>query len=241
MSAPPDSGPSGAAIPDAASPDSPAVFSPGLPGEALPDEPLAASEWRWRSMVELAVLAASAVGVTLIVRVFLIQAFYIPSGSMLPQLQLQDKVVVSRLAYRLHPVHRGDIIVFPAPPDPSDPGTPDTRNWWQHLWGDIGQKLGVSASGDMLIKRVIGLPGETVEGRLGHVYINNHLLLEPYLPAGLQTETFTPVKVPPGQLWVMGDNRPNSDDSHEFGTIPAHSVVGRAILRAWPISHMSFL
>jgi signal peptidase I len=94
---------------------------------------------------------------------------------------------------------------------------------------------------NVLIKRVIGLPGETVEGRDGHVFVNNRLLLEPYLPPGLQTETFDPVKIPPGRVWVMGDNRENSEDSHVFGPIPERSIVGRAILRAWPISHMAFL
>ena len=176
------------------------------------------------------------------VRLLLVQAFYIPSGSMLPQLQLQDKVIVSRLAYRLHPIHRGDIVVFPAPPNAGvDQTVPHGGSALRRLARNVGQKLGISASTDVFIKRVIGLPGDTVEGRNGHVYINGRLLLEPYLPAGLQTESFGPVRVPAGRMWVMGDNRTDSDDSHIFGTIPEHSVVGRAILRIWPLTHIAFL
>jgi signal peptidase I len=93
----------------------------------------------------------------------------------------------------------------------------------------------------ILIKRVIALPGETVEGRSGHVYIDGRLLIEPYLPPDVVTETFAPTTVPDGQLWVMGDNRSDSEDSHIFGPITESSVIGRAIMKVWPPGDTSFL
>jgi signal peptidase I len=182
------------------------------------------------------------VAIVVVARLFVVQAFYIPSGSMLPQLQLQDKVVVSRLAYRFHTVHRGDIIVFAAPPNaPTERAAPTGGSELRRALRYVGERLGLSARNDAFIKRVIGLPGETVEGRDGHVYVNGRLLLEPYLPPGTVTSDFAPVHVPKGQLWVMGDNRSNSSDSRVFGPIKRSSLVGRAFLRIWPVTHVAFL
>jgi signal peptidase I len=105
----------------------------------------------------------------------------------------------------------------------------------------VGQKLGLAPSSDVFIKRVIDLPGETAAGHDDHVYINGMLLLEPYMPAGVQTPSFPPQRLLPGQLWVMGDNRPSSDDSHIFGPIRQSTLIGRAFLRVWPINHVAFL
>ena len=91
------------------------------------------------------------------------------------------------------------------------------------------------------VKRVIGLPGDQVQGAQGRVFVNGQELVEPYLPTGTVTADFGPVQVPDGELWVMGDNRPQSADSRVFGTITQSSVVGRAIVRAWPVGSASFL
>lgn len=174
------------------------------------------------------------------VNTFVAQAFYIPSVSMVPQLRVNDRVVVSKLAYRLHAPRRGDIVVFSAPPQEqalvTGGGNPVGRALQR-----IGRDLGVAESSTELVKRVIGLPGEMVAGRNGAVYINGERLEEPYLAAGTFTSDFGPILVPPGDLWVMGDNRTDSSDSRVFGPIPISTVVGRAIWRVWPIDHASFL
>ena len=195
-----------------------------------------------RSLAEIPVLIALAVAIVVVVRFLFVQAFYIPSKSMVPQLQVYDKVVVSRLAYRLHPPHRGDIIVFPAPPGaPLEAQPPHGGSAARRFLRYVGQRLGLTSTTDEFIKRVIALPGETVDGHDGHVYINGRLLLEPYLPPGTVTPDFAAVKVPPHELWVMGDNRQNSFDSKYFGPIRQSKIVGRAFLRVWPFDKISFL
>jgi len=164
----------------------------------------------WIGLVVLALVIA------LLIKTFLFQAFYIPSESMVPTLKVHDRVLVNKLSYKLHPVHRDDIVVFKAPKN-SDPGIDD------------------------LVKRVIGLPGESVSGHGGHVYIDGKELKEPYLPAGTFTSDFSPVKIPPNSYWVMGDNRGNSRDSRVFGTIAKHEIVGRVFVRIWPLSRLNFM
>lgn len=167
----------------------------------------------WVGIVVVALLAA------FLIKTFLIQAFYIPSPSMVPTLQVRDRVLVNKLSYNLHPVHRGDIVVFKRPPGEgaSDPTIKD------------------------LIKRVIGLPGDVLEARDGVVYVNSHPLKEPYLPAGAVTLNLPRMTVPPGQYFVMGDNRLDSKDSRSFGTIPKSLIVGRAFIKVWPLSSIEFL
>ena len=193
---------------------------------------------------EIPLLVAVAVVVAVLVKTFVAQAFYIPSGSMLPQLQIDDRVVVSKLAYDLHTPHRGDIIVFEAPPSQQPAQTRETSPTIVRWLKDVGEAIGVvTPSTEDYIKRVIGLPGEVVEARGGHVYVNGRLLAEPYLPRGVVTTDFGPVLVPPARLWVLGDNRGDSCDSRCFpeGAIPESSVIGRAVFRVWPVGHVSFL
>ena len=183
---------------------------------------------------ELGLLLAIALLVVWPVRAFLAQAYYIPSESMTPQLALNDRVVVSKLAYDLHDPHRGDIVVFDAPP--GRPVAPDRapapirfiRRLFQPSTHDY-------------IKRVVALPGERVEARQGRILIDGKRLVEPYLPPGTSTRDFAARVVPDRQLWVMGDNRSNSQDSRVFGPIRRSTVVGRAVVRVWPVRRMSFL
>lgn len=191
-------------------------------------------------MAEDGGIIALAIVIAILVRAFVAQAYWIPSASMEPQLHINDRVVVSRLAFDLHPVHRGDIVVFKSPPGVEPPTSPPS-NPVARIFRDAGVALGFAQDQTVLIKRVIGLPGDLVSATGGHVYIDGELLREPYLPKGTFTSSFDPVLVPPGHVWVMGDNRGDSLDSRVFGAIPIHTVVGRAIWKVWPPWRASFL
>jgi signal peptidase I len=188
----------------------------------LAAQPTAAAR-AMRNALEWVVIIVAALVVAFVVKTFLIQAFFIPSASMDPELRVGDRVLVNKLSYRLHDVHRGDIAVFDRPKcDLSDPAIKD------------------------LIKRVVGVGGETVEGHDGGVYVNGKRLPEPYLPKGVTTADFAPVKVPAGHLWMMGDNRGNSKDSRFLCNngptfIAEDVVVGRAFVRVWPASAFDLL
>ena len=179
--------------------------------------------------------------VTLLLKAVFAQAFYIPSASMEPQLHIDDRVIVSRTSYRLHPVHRGDIVVFPSPA-----ATPKHHGFIGGVFEDLLDTVALGdRSDDELIKRVIGLPGETIESHDGRVYIDGRPLTEPYLPKGVETDD-PPIprqKVPKGRVFVMGDNRSDSHDSRfsDIGTIKISSIVGRAIARIWPPGRNAFL
>lgn len=190
------------------------------------------------ALKELALVVAVALVIAVVVKTFLAQAFYIPTGSMLPQLQIGDRVIVSKVSYRLHDPNRGDIVVFHDPnPSPEEP-----RSLPERVGGEVLEALGIRPpSTDEFIKRVIALPGETVEGRNGMVYVDGLQLVEPYLPEEATTSDFDPVEVPEGTLWVMGDNRNGSLDSRRFGPVDQSTVVGRAIVRAWPVPEIAFL
>jgi signal peptidase I len=195
-----------------------------------------------RILREVVVLLAVAVAVAFGMKAAVAQAFFIPSPSMVPQLQVHDRVVVSKLAYHLHDPRRGDIVVFDCPPEVQTCKKPHHRLLPLRLVRDVGEAVGaVQPDRDEFIKRVIGLPGDTVEGRDGHVFVDDHLLIEPYLPAGVVTDDFPSQLVPPQHLWVMGDNRGDSEDSRAFGPIRRGKVVGRTVFRIWPLPRASFL
>lgn len=187
----------------------------GPPGERSSEEPTGRSS-STRTVVEWALIIGGALLAALVIKTFLFQAFYIPSESMLPTLEKNDRVLVNKLSYRLHDVNRGDVIVFERPPN----------------------EAGVIKD---LIKRVVGLPGETVEGKDGRVFVDGKALAEPYLPSATTTGTFGPETIPADHIWVMGDNRPNSGDSRVFGSISTTSVVGRAFVRVWPPNALGLL
>ncbi len=168
-------------------------------------------------------IIAAALLVAFLVKTFLIQAFFIPSASMEPQLRNGDRIFVNKLSYRLHDIHRGDVVVFERPAC----AVPDPRI-------------------KDLVKRVVGLPGDVVEGKTGSVFVNEQRLVEEYLPEGQTTSDFGPVKVPAGKLWMMGDNRENSTDSRVLCSnaptfIDQDSVVGRAFVKVFPLNDLQLL
>jgi signal peptidase I len=168
---------------------------------------------RW--VVEWLVVLIVAVGVAVSVRAYVVQTFFIPSASMEPTLMIGDRILVDKVSYHLHGVGRGDVVVFATPPkEPPEPGVKD------------------------LVKRVIGLPGEEVSSSGGRVYINGKPLKEPWLPPGTVTTGIMTQKIPPNEYFVMGDNRSDSQDSRFFGPISRSLIVGRVVLRIWPLSHL---
>jgi signal peptidase I len=188
---------------------------------------------------ELAVLVVTALVIAVVVKTFVAQAFYIPSGSMEPQLQINDRIVVSKISYRLHDPRRGDIVVFDAPGEDNDD---DDSPLPTRILRTIVQSVGLAPpSTDEYIKRVVALPGERVEAHGGRVFVDGRELVEPYLPDGTATSDFTEVVVPPDTVFVLGDNRGNSADSRIFGAVPESTVVGRAFARVWPVGDASFL
>jgi signal peptidase I len=170
-----------------------------------------------RAAIEWGILIVAALIIAIVIRTFVFQAFYIPSESMVPTLKVGDRVLVNKLSYKLHDPRRGDIVVFKAP---EGAATAEIKD---------------------LVKRLIGLPGETIEGRDGKIYIDGRELDEPYLPDGVKSRTFGPEKIPPDHYYMLGDNRQYSKDSTFFGPIARKDLIGRAFMRIWPLSHLGFL
>jgi signal peptidase I len=174
--------------------------------------------------------------VAILVKTFLIQAFYIPSESMEPTLEIGDRVFVNKLAYDIGSLGRGDVIVFsnPHPEELPERGTVSAVLHW------LGEGIGFAQPADEdFIKRVIGLPGETIEIRDNVVYIDGEPLDEPYLidAARQSNGDFPETRIPAGHLFMMGDNRGNSADSrYGLGLVPIDKVIGRAFIVIWPPS-----
>lgn len=192
-----------------------------------------------RSIVEWVVVVGGAFLLAVLIQTFAFQPFRIPSGSMIPTLQVRDRIVVNKLSYRLHPVHRGDVVVFTRPKCDA-PASPKWANC-----AVVGEYAD-------LVKRVIALPGDRVGIANDHVYINGRAVSEPYVRPGAVTleqpygctfpgSRVKPYTVPVGMVFVMGDNRDNSLDGRCFGPIPKSSLVGRASLIIWPISRIGWL
>lgn len=188
----------------------------------------------WR---ELPILIFIALILAVIIKTFIVQAFFIPSGSMLETLQIDDRVLVSKLSYVWGEPGYGDVIVFDDPR-----GVPvEEESVPARLWRNLAESIGIRTPQSEFIKRVIGLSGDTVEGRDGVVYVNGEAIDEPYLPRYAVTEDFAMVEVPAGELFVMGDNRSDSIDSRSFGPIPEEDIVGRAFIVMWPPTHWAGL
>ncbi len=188
---------------------------------------------------ELPVLLAVALVLAFLLRTFVVQVFYIPSSSMEPTLQRDDRMVVEKLTYRFREPRRGEILVF----EGDGPGTtvPEQDAVGRVIRG-IGQFLGlVPVSARDFVKRAVALPGDEIEIVDGEVRVNGQALDEPYVRYEDQSQ-FGPLIVPEGQLFFLGDNRPNSSDSRStLGTVPREQVVGRSVLIIWPFDHFGRL
>lgn len=170
------------------------------------------------SIVETLDATIFAALLSLVIIVFIVQAFFIPSGSMEPTLRIGDRILVGKFAYRIWEIRRGDIIVFRYPLSPNKD----------------------------FVKRVVGLPGERISMKDGLVQINGRPLGEVYptaLPGGDRacSSNYGPEVVPPGNLFVLGDHRCNSEDSRYFGFVPIKNVVGRALVVYWPLDRIALV
>jgi signal peptidase I len=183
---------------------------------------------------ELPFLIVGALIVAVLVKSFLIQVFWIPSGSMEDTLQIGDRVVVNKLSYRIGDPGRGDVVVF-------EPESLAEESLATKVSRNLLESIGLRTPESDLIKRVIGLPGETVEIQNNSIYIDGSPIDEPYLPVGLVMRDQGPWEVPDGHYFVMGDNRNSSNDSRVFGAIARSRIVGRAFSVVWPPSRWSGL
>lgn len=178
--------------------------------------------------VEWSGIILVALVIAFILRLWVVQPFYIPSESMVPTLNVGDRILVNKMSYKIHSIQRGDIVVFVAPKEVTAGATED------------------------YIKRVIGLPGDTVEGKCVNgddicssdvaIYVNGLKLAEPYLPKNTQSKVFEKQTIPAGHIWVLGDNRLNSQDSTDprVGPIDIDVIIGRAFMRILPINDVRF-
>ena len=170
----------------------------------------------WQSIKDNISTIAIALLISLLIRVFIAEPRYIPSESMFPTLEIGDRLIVEKLSYRFGDIHHGDIVVFQPPPQLQQQGY------------ELNQAF---------IKRAIATEGETVAVTDGKVYVNNQPLEENYI-AQLPQYNLMPVTVPQGKLFVMGDNRNNSNDSHIWGFLPQNNIIGHAVFRFWPLSRI---
>jgi signal peptidase I len=179
-------------------------------------EPISEGSKFWQRTRENLQIIAIALALALFIRAFVAEPRYIPSDSMLPTLEVGDRLVVEKISYRFRTPATGEIIVFDPP-----------------------QQLQIQgyAKDQAFIKRVIGTPGQTVQVQDGKVYLNDTPLEEGYIaePPAYNMEQ---VQVPEDQLFVMGDNRNNSNDSHVWGFLPKQNVIGHACFRFWPLSRI---
>jgi signal peptidase I len=200
---------------------------------------------------EFPILVVVALGLALLIKSFVVQAFYIPSESMEDTLLVNDRVLVNKLVYHTRDIERGDIVVFSGV-DSWDPEVPyqEPSNPIAKAFHWVGTAFGVVPGDKDYIKRVIGVPGDTVKccDAKGRVTVNGAPLDEPYLyPGDVPSDQPFEVTVPEGRLWVMGDHRSVSYDSRRHtgdpggGTIPMDEVVGRAFVIVWPFDRAKIL
>jgi signal peptidase I len=192
---------------------------PGGPGgESGGTGPQRRRRWR-RRLAETVITVLAAALLSVVLRTYACETFWVPSASMVPTLAVYDRILVQKAFFSWHDVREGDIVVFTHPPLDECPGP----------------------AGD-LVKRVIALPGQSIYSSGGSIYINGHLLAEPYLPARDPlgppiASSQHPYLVPPGDFYVLGDNRADSCDSRYWGTVQGSSIIGKAILVIWHDNH----
>ncbi len=199
---------------------------------------------------DLVIIVVVALTLTILLKAFVVQVFSIPSGSMENTLLPGDRILVSKIVYQFRSIARGDIVVFSGAGS-WDPAAAPPANPLVRFWDDVTSLVGIAAPGTDYVKRVIGLPGDHVAccDSRGRVTVNGVPLNEgSYLyPGDAPSQVKFSITVPPGRLWVLGDNRADSDDSRYRtndpggGTIPESAVVGRAFVIMWPLSRIGDL
>ena len=217
------------------------------------DQPVARPRSSWAMVVrETVIILVSAIVLSLVIKTYLAQAFFIPTGSMEETLLVGDRVMVTKLAPGPFDVHRGDIVVFKDPGGwLSEPIVEDDSGLGGFA-GSVLTYIGLRPhdAGEHLIKRVIGVAGDRVEccDAQGRLMVNGVAVDEPYLAAGaMPSEIDFDITVPEGSLWVMGDNRQDSEDSRYHqgnpggGSIPVSEVVGVAFVTLWPVDRATLL
>lgn len=202
-------------------------------------------------IAELAFVIVAALLVSMLVKTFLVQAFHVPSPSMTHTLEVGDRIVVNKLANDEDDIHRGDVVVFVDPGGWLSP-QPDNKNAFQKAIYGLGELTGIVPrhSGEHLVKRVIGVGGDEVAccTTAGNLTVNGEEIIEPYLRDGVSASNFEfDVIVPTGHLWMMGDNRSNSEDSRAHmgqpggGFVPIENVEGRVWFIMYPFSRFGGL
>jgi signal peptidase I len=214
------------------------------------DEPASPPKRRRSFWRDLGVIVVAALVLTIVLKAFVFQVFSIPSGSMENTLLVGDRILVSKIVYRFRPIDRGDIVVFSGAGS-WDPATPPPSDWLARAGDDLENLVGLAGPSTDYVKRVIGVPGDHVVccNSAGQITVNGVPLSESsYIYPGSAPSTMRfSITVPKGRLWVMGDNRGDSDDSRYRmmqpgdGTIPESAVVGRAFLVIWPLDRISDL
>jgi signal peptidase I len=194
---------------------------PTLEIDETPPLPVSKRRSRQRSVIEWLIVIVVAVLVSLLIRTYVFQTFFIPSGSMEPTLHIGDRIIVNKLSVELGTIHVGDILVFKAP---------------KAVATDCGDTVAD------LVKRVIGVPGDTLYSKGNTIYVNNEPLKQPWTHvADIGVKTIKPTYVTKNHYFMMGDNEPNSCDSRYWGLIPRSAVIGKAFVRIWPLSRLGFL
>jgi len=177
----------------------------------------------WRAQKDNLGVLAIALALAVLLRTFIAEPRFIPSDSMLPTLQVGDRVVVEKVSYHFHPPTTGDIVIFHPP---------------QFL--DEQLQMRGYGKGQVFIKRVIGRPGQAIAVQAGKVYLDGKPLEEDYILSPPAYEG-GPYVIPEDRLFVMGDNRNNSNDSHVWGFLPEQNVIGRARFRFWPLDRIGLI
>ncbi|MGQ0679055.1 MAG: signal peptidase I [Actinomycetota bacterium] len=189
---------------------------------------------------EIFLLGVVAVGTAVLLTTYLLQAFFIPSGSMENTLLVNDRVLVNKAAYRFSEPKMGDVIVFISPEGILAPSPADTP--YARFMDKLAIGIGLKSREQDLIKRVIATGGQTIEFKVGQVFVDGQQLREPYLKSREDIlADMSPQIVPEGQLFVLGDNRRDSKDSQEFGPVSESKIIGKAFARIWPFERIQLL
>lgn len=238
---------------DAAPPDTDVIAGENAPAdsESAPAETKSGKRRQRPLWRDLLIIVVAALAVTILLKQFVVEVFSIPTGSMENTVMPGDRVLVNKLVYHFRGIERGDIVVFSGQGSWGPDTPPPPHNPFHRLWDDATNLIGITAPGTDYIKRVIGLPGDHVAccDAQGRVTVNGVPLNEKsyIFPGDAPSQMPFSVTVPAGRLWVMGDDRGDSDDSRDRGndpgqgTVPESAVVGRAFLIIWPLSRVGDL